>query len=92
MEQLLLKLGELGPLVALLIYFMYYFKKELEKKDNKISELVDINHTDEIKTMESLLAINQSLTKLIEKSEIQHSNLTEKLKDIKEEITKIIIK
>ena len=92
MENLLIELAKQGPVIGILIYFIYYFKNELSKKDERINSLIDCNQENDIENMKSLLAINQSLEKLTDKSDTKHIDLIEKLKDIKEEVQKIIFK
>lgn len=62
MEQLLTKLAELSPVIAILIYFIWYFKGALASKDAEIKELNTLLRDTQ---KETLLAINK-MTDVVE--------------------------
>lgn len=69
MEQLLIKLAELAPVVAVLAYFLIYFKAELKAKNDEIKELNTHLRETQVQTITAITKMTDvvdNLTKLIE--------------------------
>ena len=69
MNELLLEIGKLAPVIAILAYFIFYFKSELEIKNAEIKELNTLlrqSQLDTLNTMTKLTAVIEDLRDLIQ--------------------------
>ena len=68
---ILYNLANLAPVVAVLIYFIFYFRKELDNKNDEIKELNNSlreNQKETIITLNKLIIVIEDLKEVIKDS------------------------
>lgn len=66
MEQLLTKVADIAPVVAILVYFIWYFKGELKAKNDEIKELNTLLRSTQQETISTISQMTNAVEHLTE--------------------------
>lgn len=92
MEEILLGLAKISPIVAILIYVMWYLKSRLETKESEIKELNTQLRESEKSAIEAFNKISDVIKTMSMDQTMSNKEVVSELKNLKEWLKEQIIK
>ena len=92
MEEILLGLAKLSPIVAILVYMMYWLKTRVESKEEEIKQLNAQLRESERSALEAFNKISDVLKTMSMDQTMSNKEVVTELKNLKEWLKENIIK
>lgn len=84
MEELLLDIAKTSPLIALLVYMMWWLRSRLEKRESEISELHEKLRESEKFALETFNKVSEVLKSMSTDQLLSNKDLTNELRSLRE--------
>lgn len=84
MQEILLNIAQLSPVIGILVYILYYFKNKVDTKEQELKELNEVLRNTEKENAKTLADVYKTLNEMLNDVESSSRDMTNELKTLKE--------